>query len=97
MTTEDKIKYEQAVQQVTKIKGFYSHLLVYLIVNLMIVVVNIQNLKPDESYFRYTNFITAFFWGIGLLFHAIKVFVPNFLFGSNWENKKLRRLWKRKN
>lgn len=92
MTTEDKINYDQAVERVKKIKGFFSHAIVYFIVNLMIVVINIQNLDPGESYFQYENFVTAFFWGIGLGIHGIKIFIPNLLFGSNWEAKKIKEI-----
>ncbi len=89
---EDKISYLNAKEKVKKIKGFYIHLLVYIAVNVMIVFVNIQNLKPGESYFQLENFFTAFFWGIGLLAHGLSVFSPNFILGKDWEEKKIREL-----
>jgi hypothetical protein len=77
---------------VKKLKGFYIHLTIYILVNLLIVFINIQNLKPGESYFKAENFITLFFWGIGLLAHGMSVFVPQFVLGKNWEEKKIREL-----
>lgn len=92
MNTQEEIKYQEALKQVKKIKEFYSHLLVYIVVNIMIIVVNIQNLSPGESYFQYKNFITAFFWGIGLVAHGFSVFLPQWFLGRNWEERKIKEL-----
>jgi hypothetical protein len=92
MKTQDEIKYQEALKRVKKIKGFYTHALVYVIINLMIVIVNIQNLDLGESYFQYQNFSTAFFWGIGLTAHGFSVFVPQWFLGNNWEERKIKEL-----
>ena len=89
---KNEIKYLEAKKRVKKLKGFYTHLAIYLLVNLLIVFINIQNLKPGESYFKFENFVTLFFWGIGLLAHAMSVFVPQFILGKNWEERKIREL-----
>lgn len=88
----NEIKYLEAKKRVKRLKGFYIHLTIYVLVNLLIVLINYQDLKPDESYFKYENFITLFFWGIGLLAHAMIVFVPQFVLGKNWEEKKIQEL-----
>ena len=77
--TSEQIRYEEALKRVKKIKGFYTHALVYLVINSMIVILNIQNLNEGESYFQFKNFLTAFFWGIGLLAHAMGTFIPYFI------------------
>lgn len=92
MNSEEQIKYDQARKRVKEIKSFYTHLVVYLVVNLMIVVVNIQNLDPGETYFQFKNFTTAFFWGLGLIAHALSVFLPSVLMGKNWEERKIKEL-----
>ncbi len=88
--TPEQIRYLEARKKVHRIRGFYIHLIVYIAVNLMIVVINVQNLKEGESYFKLENFFTAFFWGIGLLAHAASVFLPHFILGRNWEERKIR-------
>lgn len=88
--TNQDLEYELAAKRVKRLKGFYTHLLVYILVNIFIIVVNFQDLKPGESYFQHKNFMTALFWGIGLSAHAFSVFVPHFLFGNNWEERKIR-------
>jgi hypothetical protein len=86
----EEIKYEQALKRVKKIKGFYTHALIYLVINSMFVVINIQNLEPGESYFQWHNFITLCFWGIGLLAHGLSVFLSGMILGNNWEERKIK-------
>ena len=90
MNTQDEIKYQEALKRVKKIKGFYTHAIVYVIINVMIVIINIQSLNEGETYFQFKNFMTAFFWGIGLVAHGLSVFVPNWIMGQNWEERKIK-------
>ncbi|WP_310594529.1 2TM domain-containing protein [Flavobacterium sp.] len=89
---KDQIQYEEAVKKVKKLKGFYTHAIVYVVINSMIVIINIQNLSPGESYFQFKNFFTAFGWGIGLLAHGMATFVPYFILGKDWEERKIKEL-----
>jgi hypothetical protein len=88
--TPEEAKYYEAAKRVKKLKGFYTHAAVYVLINIMIVIINIQELDPGESYFQYHNFFTAFFWGLGLLAHGLSLFLPGMLFGDNWEEKKIK-------
>jgi hypothetical protein len=88
----EQIRYEEAVKRVIKIKGFYTHAIVYVVINILFVIANIQNLEPGESYFQFKNFFTAFFWGIGLLAHALATFLPYIILGKNWEERKIKEL-----
>ncbi|WP_136668392.1 2TM domain-containing protein [Flavobacterium sp. H122] len=92
MNTTEEIKYQQALKRVKKIKGFYTHAAVYVIINIMIVVFNIQELDEGESYFQLHNFFTAFFWGLGLLAHGLSVFMPGMVMGKDWEERKIKEL-----
>lgn len=88
----EKDRYERAAKRVKSIRGFYSHALVYVVINIMIVVINIQNLDSGESYFQWRNFTTLFFWGIGLLAHGLSIFTPNFILGKGWEERKIKEI-----
>ena len=90
MNAQEEIKYQEALKRVKKIKGFYTHAIVYVIINIMIVIINIQDLKDGESYFQAHNFFTAFFWGIGLLAHGVSVFLPDIILGKQWEERKIK-------
>lgn len=90
--TSEQIRYEEAVKRVKKLKGFYTHAIVFVVINLMIVILNIQNLNVGESYFQFKNFFTAFFWGIGLFAHGLTTFLPYFILGKDWEERKIKEL-----
>lgn len=89
---QDDFRYQQAKKQVDKLRGFYGHLFSYVAVNILIVFFNYYNLKPGETYFQFKNFMTATFWGIGLLIHALFVFCSRLSFFRNWEERKIREL-----
>ncbi|MGU3374543.1 2TM domain-containing protein [Chryseobacterium sp. M5A1_1a] len=92
---EDDIQYQKAKRQVERLRGFYGHLFVYIIVNLIIVYYNYTHLKPGESYFQFKNFFTATFWGIGIVAHAATVFLAKISYLQQWEEKKIRELMKK--
>lgn len=89
---ENDIEYQKAKRQVERLRRFYAHLFVYVVVNLMIVYYNYTHLKPGESYFQFKNFFTATFWGIGLLAHAAVVLLSKNGYLQRWEEKKIREL-----
>ena len=80
--------YMRAKKKLDKLVGFYWHLAVYIIINAFIIVVIVAN--SDQGWFSFGTWATAFFWGIGLLFHFLGVFGPGFIFGKNWEEKKIK-------
>lgn len=89
---ENDIHYQQAKKQVEQLTGFYGHLFVYVAVNIIIAFYNISHLEPGESYFQFKNFFTAIFWGIGLLVHALSVFLPKIGAVKKWEEDKIREI-----
>lgn len=84
-TNQEYERYQKASKKVKEIKGFYSHLAVYILV---ISVLTFINLKYTPEYIWVLW--SAFGWGFGLLGHASKVFdwVP--FFGKDWEEKKIK-------
>lgn len=79
--------YERAKKRVKRIKGFYIHVLVYVLVNVMILV--LKYLKHGKIEFHDWG---IGLWGIGLIIHGLSVFLPNFILGSNWEERKIREI-----
>lgn len=86
---EDNIKYIEAKKRVKRLKGFYIHATIYVLVNLFIISGNIQE---GETLSNMDNYWTAIFWGIGLAGHGLSVFLPNMILGKDWEEKKIREL-----
>ena len=81
--------YIRAKKKLDKLVGFYWHLAVYIVINIFLIIVIGTN-RDDGEFWSFGTFATAFFWGIGLAFHFLGVFGPGFLFGRNWEERKIR-------
>ncbi|SHH40273.1 2TM domain-containing protein [Winogradskyella wandonensis] len=77
--------YLRAKKRVEAISGFYWHLASYVIVNVFLILL----IGFNAGFSGFGPYATAFFWGIGLLFHFIGVFGFNFLLGKNWEQRKI--------
>ncbi|WP_347372719.1 2TM domain-containing protein [Aequorivita sp. Q41] len=95
MDTKKSLAYLRAKKKVETLKSFYSHLVVYLLINTAIILVSANVFNDKALHFsRWSMYITAMFWGIGLASHALYVlFVMNFknnIF-KNWEEKKLKQ------
>lgn len=95
--TEEQ-KYILVKKRVEKIKGFYVHLTVYIIVNIFISGVIVFGLMNDNNGYNFRKAIIHFgtystwlFWGIGLFFHWLGVFGSNLFFGKDWEKKKIEK------
>lgn len=93
----EQSSYDKAYKRVKQIQGFYSHALVYGVINIVLLILRYTNLDNNESIFELHNFSTALFWGIGLLSHALSVFVPNMILSSNWREKKIQELMQKEN
>ncbi|AZA87534.1 histidine kinase [Chryseobacterium shandongense] len=90
--SKDDIRYKEAEIRVKKIKSFYVFAFVYFAVNIFIMFINYKELKPGETIWHLKYFSLPIFWGIGLIGYAINVFVPGVILGSNWEEKKIKKL-----
>lgn len=86
----DNDRYKSAQKRVKEIKGFYVHLLVYLLVNLFIITGSSRGRGVFEGFLDPSNYITALFWGIGIAAHWASVFGSNIFLGRKWEEKKIQ-------
>ena len=85
--------FKKAKKRVNELKGFYSHLMVYVFVNVFILIVIYLNKHGDEEdFWRPETFFTAFFWGIGLLIHGLYTFNVPFFLGKDWEERKIKEI-----
>jgi len=87
---DEQARYEKARKRVEEIKGFYTHLLTYVIVNLGLFILNLVT-SPGSFWF----FWPLFCWGIGVLAHGWSVFGPRRFWGSEWEERKIKELMRK--
>ena len=89
-------KLEHAKRRVAKLKGFYIHLAVYVVVNVMITTSKIirsliNGESFSEAFWDFGSFAVWLFWGIGLMFHGLQVFSRNPFFSKEWEERQIRK------
>lgn len=89
-------KKARAEKRVKELKGFYVHLMIYLMVNVMISTVITVSLVYEgdsffEAFFNFGVWSTWVFWGIGMAFHAAKVFTYNPFLNKEWEERQLQK------
>mgnify|MGYP000185708124 FL=1 len=76
--------YVRARKHVEEVKEFYYSLISYIIVIPFLAFVNYWTFW-DYQWFWWP----MLGWGIGLAFHAYKVYINDGMFGRNWERKKI--------
>jgi len=79
-------RYLRAQKKVEEIKSFFGNLLAYCLVIPILAWINYQT----------TSFLWFVFpaigWGIGLAFHALRVYGYDLVLGKNWEERKIQEL-----
>lgn len=96
-TKTSDLKYIKAKNRVEKLKKFYNHLTVYIIVNLII-----TGFKVYNNLDSWDNFINELFsidvlsswtvWGVVLVIHFISV-----VFFYGWEERKIEEYMNKEN
>jgi len=80
-------KYIKAKKRVEEIKGFYTHLFVYIGVNIVLLIINLVT-----SFGIWWFYWPLLGWGIGVFFHAMSVFVFSKFPGKQWEERKIKEV-----
>lgn len=88
-------QYLRAKKRVDELKGFYTHLAVFIIVNTFISFFRIKEDVDagDELSVAFSdgsNFSLWLWWGIGLVFHFYGVFGTRLFMSKEWEDRKIK-------
>lgn len=85
--------YIKAQKRVKEIKGFYSHLVVMIVILPFLVFINLE-FTPQYQWFWWAVFGNL----IGLFFHWLGVFgFRQFGLGKDWEERKIKELMEEEN
>ena len=81
--SEEEI-YQKARARVEEKKGFFTHLIVYILINILLVIIWALT-GADFPWFLFP----LGGWGIGLIFHFLGVFVFNRQ--TDWERREIEK------
>lgn len=97
-------KYKKAEKRVRQKKIFFEHAMVYLAINAIIFLIayilELKVINVEDYWARVMwqiGYVDALLWGVGLLVHGAVIFLPDFIFGKNWERRKINELMNDKN
>lgn len=84
----------RARYRVSQLRSYYTHLLVYIAVNLLITLVKVAfALRAGDTFgeatFNADTLSVWLIWGAFLLIHTIRVFALPVILGYDWEYRKL--------
>jgi hypothetical protein len=85
MVEEKSEAYTRAEKRVEDKLGFYKSLAVYLGVNLVLFLINLFT-SPGEWWFYWV----LLFWGIGVFFHFLRVFVTGGMLAERVKERMIR-------
>jgi len=93
---DQDVAYLLAKHKTEKLKRFYMHSIIYVIINCGLIFVKVnRNMNNGESFadafFEFNTFSTAIIWVVVLAIHAFSVFGNTFILGSKWEEEKIKQ------
>ena len=80
-------RYQMARKHVRKLKDFWIHLAVFVVVNAGLITLNLVK-QPDKFWFHWV----LVGWGAGLLLHGFQLFGG--AAAKNWEERKIKEIVK---
>jgi hypothetical protein len=87
---DERERYDIAKERVEQLRGFYTHVLVYVLVNTGLFLFNFFT-DRRELWFLFP----LFGWGIGIVAHGASVFGPRRWWGSEWQERKIKEIMDR--
>ncbi|GGW40475.1 2TM domain-containing protein [Arenibacter certesii] len=96
MENFDDNKRKRAKRRIEELKGFYVHLVIFIVINLSISINKIlRNIREGETlweaFWDFGTFAVWIFWGVGLVFHASKTCNYNPFFTKKWEERQVKK------
>ena len=85
---DEKELEKRAREQVEAQKGFYSHLVTYVLVNAGLFAINLASKGQGGGWWFYWPLLG---WGIGVAAHAFSVFGVVALFTRDWEERQVKK------
>ena len=88
--TREDVAYKAAMQRAETLQAYYTHLLVYGVVNAGLFFINLLTRGDDGSWWFYWPLAV---WGIAIAIHTLVVFGP--VFSQDWKLRKADEIYRR--
>lgn len=85
----DEEAYERAKERVEEIRGFYAHVLIFVLVNLALLILNLATRRQTDGVLWFVWPLLG--WSIALAAHAICVFGVGPFLNHTWEERRIRQ------
>ena len=87
LQTREYYKRQRAKKRVQQIKGFHVHLAVFIVINGGLLLGLALRGPESEWHVMWSPGL----WALGLGFHALHVYCPNWLLGRSWEERQIQK------
>ncbi|WP_421812263.1 2TM domain-containing protein [Flagellimonas sp.] len=98
MMTNKQTAREAAKKRVQELKGYYSHITIFVIVNVILYLLKTGMLTsllpeafPKESYYYDWINSNILIWTLILIVHTLIVFRDKFTFFKKWEERQIKK------
>ena len=87
---QEDVAYKAALEHAEMLQGYYTHLLVYVVVNTGLFFINLFTRGDDGGWWFYWPLLG---WGIGLMIHTMVVLGG--VFSEGWKQRKADEIYRR--
>lgn len=91
-SSEEELSYMAARKRMEELRSFYENLISFVVINLGLMILNLMT----SSNYLWFLWVTGS-WGLGLFFHAVKVFNIFPFFGREWEQRQIENYMQKNN
>jgi hypothetical protein len=89
-------QYVLARKRVVKIRKFYKHFTIYVVVNVFLsALFIIGDTNRGDTFMQAVldghNYKIWVYWGFGIIFQALNTFGVHLFFSKNWEERKVKQ------
>ena len=83
---------QRAQRRAKELREFYGHVVTYVVVNTALVIIDVVDSSAGTSFLGLNwAYWPIIGWGIGLVIHALSVFLPL----RRWEERKVQQLYEK--
>jgi hypothetical protein len=88
-TPEEEKLYKDARKRVRRRRNYYSAILTYFVMSSLLTLMNWYTQRDEETIHWWVGWVW-FGWGIGMFFYSLSFFKNGFMFGQDWEERKIK-------